>query len=148
MERKTVCLMLLIMMISTNTAFASNWSFVGRTSKEDPLNLIGATYNEYIEKNTARKNGDSLIFWNKQQFDKDDEDSGEMILTQNEVTLSMQKTRILESIEYDYNGKVTSRDKEPSGWSQYQKGSQFERKILIALKYAKEGKGTGVSPEP
>ncbi len=146
MKRKTICLLLLAMLILTNTALASNWSFVGRTSKENNLNLTGANYNDYVDKNTARKYGDSLIFWNKQQFDKEDEDSGETVLTKNEVNLSMQKTRVLASYEYDNYGKETSHDSESSGWFQYQKGSQFERKILIALRYAKEGKDTGITP--
>jgi len=136
------------MIIFTNKAFASNWSFVGRTSKDDNLNLFGATYTEYIDKSTAKKNGDNLIFWSKQQFDKDDEDSGEMILTKNEVTFSIQKARTLATYEYNYQGKETSHNTEPSGWLRYNKGSQFEQKILIALRYAKDGKDTGAMPTP
>ena len=136
------------MIILTNTGFASNWSFVGRTSKEDNFNLFGATYTEYVDKSSAMKDGDSLVFWSKQQFDKDDEDSGEMILTKNEVILSMQKARTLATYEYDYQGKETSHDTEPGGWLKYNKGSQFERKILIALRYAKDGKDTGTKPTP
>jgi len=144
MKRKTICLVLLAMIFFTNTALAANWSFVARTSKSNDLNLSGSTYNEYIDKNTVRKDGDSLIFWNKQQ----DEDSGEMMLTKNEVNLSLLKAKVIESYGYDSSGKETSRDTELSGWLKYQKGSQFERKILISLRYAKEGKDTGAKPTP
>ena len=136
------------MIILTNTGFASNWSFVGRTSKEDNFNLFGATYTEYVDKSSAMKDGDSLVFWSKQQFDKDDEDSGEMILTQNEVIISMQKARTLATYEYNHQGKETSHNTEPSGWLKYNKGSQFAQKNVIALKYAKDGKDTGAKPTP
>jgi len=144
MKRKTIWLVLLAMIFFTNTALAANWSFVARTSKVNDLNLSGSTYNEYIDKNTVRKDGDNLIFWNKQQ----DEDSGETMLTKNEVNLSLLKARVIESYGYDSSGKETSRDTELSGWLKYQKGSQFERKILISLRYAKEGKDTGAKPAP
>lgn len=138
--------MILCFFIFTSSAFASSWSFVGRTSKENPFNLTGESYNEYVEKTTVRKEGDMLIFWNKQQFDREEEGTGETILTKNEVAISTQKTRILASYSYNYSGKETARELEPSAWLQYQKGSDFERKILVALKYAKAGKDTNQKP--
>ncbi len=144
MKRKVLCLTVLSLLIFSNIALAASWSFVARTSKENPLNLTGGTYSEYVDKNTARKDGDILVFWHKQQ----DEDSSEAMLTKNEVNLSLLKTRVVESYGYNSEGKETSRDTELSGWVKYQKGSPFERKILMALKYAKEGKDTGAKPTP
>lgn len=147
MRNKIICLVLLCFFILTSSAFAASWSFAGRTGKENPYNLTGESYNEYVDKATVRKDGDILIFWHKQQFDREEEGTGETVLTKNEVALSIQKTRVLESYSYDYSGKEKARDTEPSTWLQYQKGSDFERKILLALKYAKEGKDTNQRPK-
>ena len=147
MRIRLICLMILCFFTFTNSVSASSWSFVGRTSKENSFNLTGESYNEYIEKTTVRKTGDSLIFWHKQQFDREEEGTGEAVLTKNEVVMASQKTRILESYSYDYSGKEKSRDMEPSTWLQYQKGSDFERKIFAALKFAKEGKDTDQKPK-
>ena len=147
MRIRLICLVILCFFIFTNSVFAASWSFVGRTSKENSFNLTGESYSEYIEKTTVRKNMEILIFWHKQQFDREEEGTGETVLTKNEVVLSSQKTRVLESYSYDYSGKEKLRDTEPSPWLQYQKGSDFERKILAALKFAKEGKDTDQKPK-
>jgi hypothetical protein len=146
MKRHTIFLLLLAMLLFTNTVFAANWSFVGRTSRENPFNLTGATYNDYIDKNSVCKGGDILIFWHKQLFDKEDGASGETTLTKNETNLSTQKTRVLATYTYDSNGKETSHDTDPSNWIKYQKGSDFDRKISVSLRYSKESKDTGVIP--
>lgn len=146
MKRHTIFLLFLAMILCSNTAFAANWSFVGRTSKENSLNLTGTTYNDYIDKNSVRKNGDTLIFWHKQLFDQEDGDSGEMTLTKNEANLSTQKTRVLATYAYDSTGKETSHDTDPANWIKYQKGSDFDHKISASLRYAKEGKDTGIIP--
>ena len=147
MNRKIICLALLALMLFTNTALAASWTQVGRTKKENPLNMSGASYSEYIDKASVRKDGDRLIFWNKLEYDKDEEDSGEATLTKNEVLLFTQKTRTLETIEYDGHGTEKSRYSEPTGWVPYQKGSQFDQKVLTALKYAKDGKDAGPAPK-
>ena len=147
MKQKTIILALLVLLLITNTALAASWTQVGRTNKDDPLNMTGASYAEYIDKASACKDGDRLVFWHKQQFDKLDEDSGEATLTKNEVLLSTLKTRTLETIEYDGHGVEKKRYSEPTQWVSYQKGSQFEGKIQVALKYAKNGKDAGPAPK-
>lgn len=147
MKQKTILLVLLILLLATNTALAASWLRVGRTSKDNPINMSGAAYSEYIDRASVRKEGDRLIFWHKLEYDKFDEDSGETTLTKNEVLLSTLKTRTLETIEYDGHGVEKSRFSEPTRWVPYQKGSQFEQKIQVALKYAKDGKDAGPAPK-
>ena len=147
MKRKTIMLALLVLLLATNTAFAASWTQVGRTGKDDPINMSGAAYTEYIDKASVRKDGDRLIFWHKLEYDKLDEDSGEVTLTKNEVLLSTLKTRTLETIDYDGHGVEKKRYSEPTRWVPYQKGSQFEKKIQVALKYAKDGKDAGPAPK-
>ena len=147
MKRKTIMLALLVLLLITNTALAASWTQVGRTNKDDPTNMSGAAYSEYIDKASVRKDGDRLIYWHKLEYDKLDEDSGEATLTKNEVLLSTLKTRTLETIEYDGHGVEKSRFSEPTRWVPYQKGSQFEQKIQVALKYAKDGKDAGPAPK-
>jgi hypothetical protein len=147
MNRKIVCLALLVLLLITNTALAASWTRVGRTDKDDPINMSGASYSEYIDKASVRKDGDRLVFWHKLEYDKLDEDSGEATLTKNEVLLSAWKTRTLETIEYDGHGVEKSRYSEPTRWVPYQKSSQFEKKIQVALKYAKDGKDAGPAPK-
>ena len=147
MKQKTILLVLLILLLATNTALAASWLRVGRTSKDNPINMSGAAYSEYIDKASVRKDGDRLIFWHKLEYDKLDEDSGEATLTKNEVLLSTLKTRTLETIDYDGHGVEKKRYSEPTGWVPYQKGSQFELKIQVALKYAKDGKDAGPAPK-
>ena len=147
MKRKTIMLALLVLLLVTNTALAASWTQVGRTNKDDPTNMSGAAYSEYIDKASVRKDGDRLIYWHKLEYDKINEDSGEATLTKLEVLLSARKTRDLETIDYDGHGVEKKRYSEPTHWVPYQKGSQFERKILVALKYAKEGKDAGPAPK-
>ena len=147
MKRKTIMLALLVLLLATNTALAASWTQVGRTNKDDPTNMSGAAYSEYIDKASVRKDGDRLIYWHKLEYDKINEDSGEATLTKLEVLLSARKTRDLETIDYDGHGVEKKRYSEPTHWVPYQKGSQFERKILVALKYAKEGKDAGPAPK-
>ena len=146
MNRKIVCLALLVLLLVTNTALAASWTQVGRTNKDDPTNMSGAAYTEYIDKASVRKDGDRLIYWHKLEYDKINEDSGEATLTKLEVLLSARKTRDLETIDYDGHGVEKKRYSEPTHWVPYQKGSQFERKIQVALKYAKDGKDAGPAP--
>ena len=147
MKRKTIMLALLVLLLVTNTALAASWTQVGRTNKDDPINMSGAAYTEYIDKASVRKDGDRLIYWHKLEYDKINEDSGEATLTKNEVLLSTRKTRTLETIDYDGHGVEKKRYSEPTHWVPYQKGSQFERKIQVALKYAKDGKDAGPAPK-
>ena len=147
MQRKTIMLALLVLLLVTNTALAASWTQVGRTNKDDPINMSGAAYTEYIDKASVRKDGDRLIYWHKLEYDKINEDSGEATLTKLEVLLSARKTRDLETIDYDGHGVEKKRYSEPTHWVPYQKGSQFERKILVALKYAKDGKDAGPAPK-
>ena len=147
MNRKIVCLALLVLLLVTNTALAASWTQVGRTNKDDPTNMSGAAYSEYIDKASVRKDGDRLIYWHKLEYDKINEDSGEATLTKLEVLLSARKTRDLETIDYDGHGVEKKRYSEPTHWVPYQKGSQFERKIQVALKYAKDGKDAGPAPK-
>ena len=147
MNRKIVCLALLVLLLVTNTALAASWTQVGRTNKDDPTNMSGAAYTEYIDKASVRKDCDRLIYWHKLEYDKINEDSGETTLTKLEVLLSARKTRDLETIDYDGHGVEKKRYSEPTGWVPYQKGSQFERKIQVALKYAKDGKDAGPAPK-
>ncbi len=147
MKRKTIMLALLVLLLVTNTALAASWTQVGRTNKDDPINMSGAAYTEYIDKASVRKDGDRLIYWHKLEYDKLSEDSGEATLTKNEVLLSTRKTRTLETIDYDGHGVEKKRYSEPTHWVPYQKGSQFERKIQVALKYAKDGKDAGPAPK-
>ena len=147
MNRKIVCLALLVLLLVTNTALAASWTQVGRTNKDDPTNMSGAAYTEYIDKASVRKDGDRLIYWHKLEYDKINEDSGEATLTKLEVLLSARKTRDLETIDYDGHGVEKKRYSEPTHWVPYQKGSQFERKIQVALKYAKDGKDAGPAPK-
>ena len=147
MKRKTILLVLLVLLLATNTALAASWLRVGRTSKDNPINMSGVSYSEYIDKVSARKDGDRLIFWHKLEYDKLDEDSGEATLTKNEVLLSTLKTRTLETIDYDGHGVEKKRYSEPTQWVSYQKGSQFEGKIQAAMKYAKDGKDAGPAPK-
>ena len=147
MNRKIVCLALLVLLLVTNTALAASWTQVGRTNKDDPTNMSGAAYTEYIDKASVRKDGDRLIYWHKLEYDKINEDSGEATLTKLEVLLSARKTRDLETIDYDRHGVEKKRYSEPTGWVPYQIGSQFERKIQVALKYAKDGKDAGPAPK-
>ena len=147
MNRKIVCLALLVLLLVTNTALAASWTQVGRTNKDDPTNMSGAAYTEYIDKASVRKDGDRLIYWHKLEYDKLDEDSGEATLNKNEVLLSTLKTRTLETIDYDGHGVEKKRYSEPTHWVPYQKGSQFELKIQAALKYAKDGKDAGPAPK-
>ena len=140
-------LALLVLLLVTNTALAASWTQVGRTNKDDPTNMSGAAYSEYIDKASVRKDGDRLIYWHKLEYDKINEDSGEATLTKLEVLLSARKTRDLETIDYDGHGVEKKRYSEPTHWVPYQKGSQFERKILVALKYAKDGKDAGPAPK-
>ena len=147
MKRKTIMLALLVLLLVTNTALAASWTQVGRTNKDDPINMSGAAYTEYIDKASVRKDGDRLIYWHKLEYDKINEDSGEATLSKNEVLLSTRKTRTLETIDYDGHGVEKKRYSEPTHWVPYQKGSQFERKILVALKYAKDGKDAGPAPK-
>ena len=147
MKRKTIMLALFLMLLATNTALAASWTQVGRTDKDDPINMSGAAYTEYIDKASVRKDGDRLIYWHKLEYDKFDEDSGEATLTKNEVLLSTLKTRTLETIDYDGHGVEKKRYSEPTQWVSYQKGSQFEGKIQAAMKYAKDGKDAGPAPK-
>ena len=147
MKRKTIMLALLVLLLVTNTALAASWTQVGRTNKDDPINMSGAAYTEYIDKASVRKDGDRLIFWHKLEYDKLSEDSGEATLTKNEVLLSTRKTRTLETIDYDGHGVEKKRYSEPTQWVSYQKGSQFEGKIQAAMKYAKDGKDAGPAPK-
>ena len=147
MNRKIVCLVLLVLLLVTNTALAASWTQVGRTNKDDPTNMSGAAYTEYIDKASVRKDGDRLIYWHKLEYDKINEDSGEATLTKLEVLLSARKTRDLETIDYDGHGVEKKRYSEPTGWVPYQKGSQFEKKIQVVLKYAKDGKDAGPAPK-
>lgn len=147
MKRKTILLALLVLLLATNTALAASWTQVGRTDKDDPINMSGAAYTEYIDKASVRKDGDRLIYWHKLEYDKQSEDSGEATLSKIEVVLSTLKTRTLETIDYDGHGVEKKRYSEPTHWVPYQKGSQFERKILVALKYAKDGKDAGPAPK-
>ena len=147
MNRKIVCLALLVLLLVTNTALAASWTQVGRTNKDDPTNMSGAAYSEYIDKASVRKDGDRLIYWHKLEYDKINEDSGEATLTKLEVLLSARKTRDLETIDYDGHGVEKKRYSEPTQWVSYQKGSQFEGKIQAAMKYAKDGKDAGPAPK-
>ena len=147
MKRKTIMLALLVLLLVTNTALAASWTQVGRTNKDDPTNMSGAAYSEYIDKASVRKDGDRLIYWHKLEYDKINEDSGEATLTKLEVLLSARKTRDLETIDYDGHGVEKKRYSEPTHWVPYQKGSQFEKKIQVALKYAKDGKDAGPAPK-
>ena len=147
MNRKIVCLALLVLLLVTNTALAASWTQVGRTNKDDPTNMSGAAYREYIDKASVRKDGDRLIYWHKLEYDKINEDSGEATLTKLEVLLSARKTRDLETIDYDGHGVEKKRYSEPTQWVSYQKGSQFEGKIQAAMKYAKDGKDAGPAPK-
>ena len=147
MKRKTIMLALLVLLLVTNTALAASWTQVGRTNKDDPINMSGAAYTEYIDKASVRKDGDRLIYWHKLEYDKINEDSGEATLTKNEVLLSTRKTRTLDTIDYDGHGVEKKRYSEPTHWVPYQKGSQFEKKIQVALKYAKDGKDAGSAPQ-
>ena len=147
MKRKTIMLALLVLLLVTNTALAASWTQVGRTNKDDPINMSGAAYTEYIDKASVRKDGDRLIYWHKLEYDKINEDSGEATLSKIEVVPSTLKTRTLETIDYDGHGVEKKRYSEPTHWVPYQKGSQFERKIQVALKYAKDGKDAGPAPK-
>ncbi len=122
MNRKIVCLLLLIMITFSNTAFASNWVYVCNDDQFGfPL---------YIDSETVYKDGNTLSYWWKMV-----ESAKDQYVWKFEATLTNPRMA----------REFMTKDK-PGSWRQVRNGSDIDKSINSALQYAKDGKDTGQQP--
>jgi hypothetical protein len=142
MKRRSGCFLLLVLVALSNTAFATNWVYVGRSD------LFQG--NVYIDSDTVLKDGTNLIFWDLEKLDKSDMQGDKKKLWKVEAKLNDPRQRkILERYNYDVDNRVNFHNtKADDAFHIVEKGSLAYAEIEIALAYAKDGKDSGSVPAP
>ena len=147
MKRKTVCFALLFLILVSNTAFAANWVYYGRSA------IVRG--NVFIDSDSVYKSGENASYWQLLVYDKPIGTAAK-ITTKYEVILApARKYRIADSRYYLANNQE---DKEMNEWAEADSttgtwadsfvGDNIKTKTDFALKYAKEGQDPGVRPTP
>lgn len=104
MKKRVTCFLVLCLFILSNTAFATNWVYIGRSY------MLGAS-NVYVDPDTVLRNGNNVIFWELLILDNTDSDGTKKWLYKKEaITSSPRQYRLLECYAYDANGQETYRD--------------------------------------
>ena len=147
MNRKIICLVLLIMIIFTSPVFATSWVYYGRNGS--------VSGNVYIDADSVMKNGDNLSFWELFVYDKPIGTIAKLTTKYEVILAPSRKYRIASSCYYLANNQE---DKEANEWNDADKttgkwadsfvGKNMSAETDFVLKYAKEGKETGAKPSP
>jgi hypothetical protein len=122
-KKRLAWLLVLCLVILSNTAFAANWVYV---CKDD---VFG--FPVYIDSETVVKDGNKLIFW----WEIVETDKTKNVW---KIEATLASPRMYRNI-YDWG---------TSGWAKVLAGSDYDKAITAALKYAKEGKDSGQKPTP
>jgi len=128
MRKRIVCLIVLCLFAFANTAFATNWIYVG--------NIVLGDF--YIDADTAVRSGNTLFFW--ERLDTLDLDTGNEIqeLTKFEIKLTKPRQyRWLELRTYDRVTGKTKYDNKPSEFRTFEDGCSLDMDVKVALKYAR-----------
>jgi hypothetical protein len=139
MKKRIMCLLVLCLFILSNTAFATNWVYLSKSSSYK-------NGNEYIDTDTVFKDGNILSAWVLIVLDKPLPTGAVKLLYKMNFQVSNSRTaRLLESYSYDANGKETVVVKTPGNWFQLVAGDPGGDTFL---QYAKEGQDSGQKPTP
>ena len=137
MKCKIISLILFTMITFTNTAFATQWAYVCKSS--DNMQTM------YVDRDSAAKNNDTAIFWELVVLYEPDPNGVKKILYKKQAN-KQQMERQLEEYDYKTNNELHWNDIVASNWSSYFSGTIEECIVNAAFKYAKEGKDTGQKP--
>ncbi|MDR3561358.1 MAG: hypothetical protein P4N59_07960 [Negativicutes bacterium] len=151
MKKRVICLLVLCIMILSNTAFAANWVYIGRD--ETFHNTI------YVDKDSITKQGDKVIYWELMVkddvtlnvLDKGDIDTTKKVLMKWEaITSSPRQDRQLEIYVCDLdNQEVGSHRTLDAKFSPVDVDTRLPivgQIIDFALQNSKEGKDKGQKP--
>jgi hypothetical protein len=132
---RSICFLLVWLFILTNTAYAASWSFIGRSQ------AFNQYFNEYVDKDTAVKDGNKVFYWVLQIFDKPDVIGTKKMLWKCEaVTQKPQQMRTLENYYYDIDSNETYHDATVGAYNPVD-NKLLSKEIGFAKKYAKETSG-------
>jgi len=141
MKRRVICLVLVCLFTLSNTAFATTWGYVGK-GRAFSYNII-----EYVDKDTVVKNGNKVIYWVLQIFEKPDVIGTKKEIWKCEViTSDPRHIRTLENYCYDANGHEIYHDITMGAFNPVDDNELLNRELAFALKYAREGKDDGQKP--
>lgn len=140
MKCKTVCLVLLIMLSFTSSVYATNWVGVQKENNSPPT--------VYFDADTVFKEADTITFWVLFVYDQPQDFDVQKLMWQYVVTTKQPRTfKTLVSYGYDSKNVELMRGKGMNYGSSLE-GTSTDKAVTSALKYAKEGKDTGVKPTP
>jgi len=138
-KKRIICLLVLALFIFSNTAFATNWVFA-----YELLNIGDKTY---IDSDSAIKFDGKLVFW---ELSIKKEPEFDIVKAMRKIEATLKQPREYQPVEVYYY-YTDGREEKSSGrlWGgDVPAGSYIDKAINVALKYAKEGKDTGVKPKP
>ena len=138
MNRKIAGLVLILMILLANNAFAANWVYVQKD----------ADTTVYFDADTAYKQGDTLTFWVRFVYDQPIELGVKKHLWQYVVTTSSPRTfKTLIAYAYDANNNQIAQVK-GRNYGRSLEGTATDNAVTKALRYAKTGQDNGVKPTP
>ena len=139
MNRKIVCLVLLLMFSFTTTTFATNWVFF-----EKVPNMFQSTSSQYIDGDSVFKDGNKLTYWSLEVLDKPQSHYAKAMMKLEVNLASPSKLRVLENYSYNVKNLEVYKDTTVTAWENA--SPKYDKEISFALKHAKEGKDTGIKP--
>lgn len=138
MGRKIAGVVLVLMMILANSAYAANWVFYNRAAK---------LHTEYIDSTTVYKDGNKLTFWVLQVLDRPLASNYAKQTLKFEVKLSSPREfRIVEFCIYDAKNRPGTPNTKGYEWELAEEYDN--RQFDFALKYAKNKPDPGIRPTP
>jgi hypothetical protein len=131
--RKVVCLIMLCLLILSNTVLASNWVYVGRSYEYHS--------NFYIDTETIVKKGDYITFWDIEILDVPDADVKKIMTHFEAKWTTPRRYREIEYYYYDTQNNELWYDNnewyDDYTFYSIQSGSIMDLEIDAALRYAR-----------
>lgn len=138
MKRNIVCLVFLIMITFTSSAFATNWVWVQKENNSQA--------NVYFDADTVFKKADTVTFWVLFVYDQSQEFDVKKHMWQYVVNTKQPRTfKTLAAYAYDSKNAELMRGK-GMNYGTSLEGTATDNAVTNALKYVKEGNDTGEKP--
>ena len=134
MKKRMICLLVVALFIFSNTAFATNWVWVGKTEASEAFPVI----NSYLDADSVLKNGDTVIFWRLYVLDKPYKGYTRFLYQAEGTLTDTRSVRDLQIYDYDADKNETVEATSPGENKTVPPGSLWDSEINAALKYAKE----------
>lgn len=131
MKRRLICLLVLCLFILCNTAFATNWVYIGKWYDD----FLGNDASVYVDTDSVTYNGSNIIFRDLNDFDYEEDGYKYEVRKIEATTTNPKKWRLLQYYRFDAHNVEVDHG---NGSSDFREVDQLtNQEIDFALQYAK-----------